>query len=148
MVKQKELYRILQRHFYEKLYPKGKLIEEYTDFLNEYPKYYRAYCDRAILYTHVGRYKEAIADNDILIEHNEWLWMVAVINKAEALFFLKEYGLALKCANRYFELDEKPEAECYRIRSEIYKKLKMYEEYDADIQMIKKMEKEKDELPF
>ena len=148
LVKQKELYRTLQRHFYDKLYPKGKLIEEYTDFLNEYPKYYRAYCDRAILYTHVGRYKEAIADNDILIEHNEWLWMVAVINKAEALFFLKEYGLALKCANRYFELDEKPEAECYRIRSEIYKKLKMYEEYDADIQMIKKMEKEEKELPF
>lgn len=151
MIKQRELYRTLQRHFYEKLYPKGKLIEEYTDFLNQYPKYYRAYHDRAILYTHVGRYKEAIADNDILIEHNEWLWMVAVINKAEALFFLKEYGLALKCANRYFELDEKPEAECYRIRSEIYKKLKMYEEYDADIQMIRKMEKEKDEknkLPF
>lgn len=149
--RQGKLYHSLHRHFYEKLYPKGKLIEEYTDFLNEYPKYYRAYCDRAILYTHVGRYKEAIADNDILIEHNEWLWMVAVINKAEALFFLKEYGLALKCANRYFELDEKPEAECYRIRSEIYKKLKMYEEYDADIQMIKKMEKKKEEnnkLPF
>ena len=149
--RQGKLYHSLHRHFYEKLYPKGKLIEEYTDFLNEYPKYYRAYHDRAILYTHVGRYKEAIADNDILIEHNEWLWMVAVINKAEALFFLKEYGLALKCANRYFELDEKPEAECYRIRSEIYKKLKMYEEYDADIQMIKKMEKKKEEknkLPF
>lgn len=146
--RQRELYYILQRHFYEKLYPKGKLIEEYTDFLNEYPKYYRAYCDRAILYTHVGRYKEAIADNDILIEHNEWLWMIAVINKAEALFFLKEYGLALKCANRYFELDDTPEAECYRIRSEIYKKLKMYDEYNADIEMIKKMEKEKKELPF
>ena len=146
--KQQKLYHSLNNRFFDKHYPKGKLIEEYTDFLNEYPKYYRAYHDRAILYTHVGRYKEAIADNDILIEHNEWLWMVAVINKAEALFFLKEYGLALKCANRYFELDEKPEAECYRIRSEIYKKLKMYEEYDADIQMIKKMEKEIDELPF
>jgi len=148
MIKQRELYRTLQRHFYEELYPKGKLIEEYTDFLNQYPKYYRAYHDRAILYTHVGRYKEAIADNDILIEHNEWLWMVAVINKAEALFFLKEYGLALKCANRYFELDEKPEAECYRIRSEIYKKLKMYEEYDADIKMIEKIKKETKDLPF
>lgn len=146
--KQQKLYHSLNNRFFDKHYPKGKLIEEYTDFLNEYPKYYRAYHDRAILYTHVGRYKEAIADNDILIEHNEWLWMVAVINKAEALFFLKEYGLALKCANRYFELDEKPEAECYRIRSEIYKKLKMYEEYDADIQMIKKMEKEEKELPF
>ena len=148
LVKQKDLYHTLQRHFYEKLYPKGKLIEEYTDFLNEYPKYYRAYCDRAILYTHVGRYKEAIADNDILIEHNEWLWMVAVINKAEALFFLKEYGLALKCANRYFELDEKPEAECYRIRSEIYKKLKMYDEYDADIKMIERIKKETKDLLF
>ena len=112
------------------------------------PKYYRAYHDRAILYTHVGRYKEAIADNDILIEHNEWLWMVAVINKAEALFFLKEYGLALKYANRYFELDEKPEAECYRIRSEIYKKLKMYDEYDADIKMIERIKKETKDLPF
>ena len=146
--KQQKLYHSLNNRFFDKHYPKGKLIEEYTDFLNEYPKYYRAYHDRAILYTHVGRYKEAIADNDILIEHNERLWMVAVINKAEALFFLKEYGLALKCANRYFELDEKPETECYRIRSEIYKKLKMYEEYDADIQMIKKMEKEEKELPF
>ena len=148
LVKQKDLYHTLQRHFYEKLYPKGKLIEEYTDFLNEYPKYYRAYCDRAILYTHVGRYKEAIEDNDILIEHNEWLWMIAVINKAEALFFLKEYGLALKCANRHFELDEQPEAECYRIRSEIYKKLKMYDECDADIRMMKKLKKEEKKNKF
>ena len=148
LAKQKELYHTLQRHFYEKLYPKGKLIEEYTDFLNQYPKYYRAYHDRAILYTHVGRYKEAISDNDILIEHNEWLWMVAVINKAEALYFLKEYGLALKCANRYFELDEKPDSESYRIRSEIYRKLKMYDEYDADISMMKKLKKEERRIHF
>ena len=146
--KQNNLYHSLNHRFHDKHYPKGKLIEEYTDFLNKYPKYYRGYFDRAILYTHVGRYKEAIADNDKLIEHNEWLWMEAVINKAEALFFLKEYGLALKCANRYFELDDKPEAECYRIRSEIYRKLKMYDECDSDIRMIRKMEKEKKELPF
>ena len=146
--KQDKLYHALNHRFHEKHYPKGKLIEEYTEFLNEYPKYYRAYFDRATLYTHVGRYKEAIADNDKLIEHNEWLWMEAVINKAEALYFLKEYGLALKCANRYFELDEKPEAECYRIRSEIYRKLKMYDECDADIRMIKKLKKEDKEQPF
>ena len=146
--KQDKLYHTLNHRFHEKHYPKGKLIEEYTEFLNEYPKYYRAYFDRATLYTHVGRYKEAIADNDKLIEHNEWLWMEAVINKAEALYFLKEYGLALKCANRYFELDEKPEAECYRIRSEIYRKLKMYDECDADIRMIKKLKKEDKEQPF
>ena len=146
--KQSNLYHSLNNRFHDKHYPKGKLIEEYTDFLNEYPKYYRAYFDRAILYTHVGRYMEAIADNDKLIDHNEWLWMESVINKAEALYFMKEYGLALKYANRYFELDEKPDAECYRIRSEIYRKLKMYEEYDADIKMMKKLKKEDKKLPF
>ena len=140
--KQDNLYHTLNHHFHDKHYPKGKLIEEYTEFLNEYPKYYRAYFDRAILYTHVGRYKEAIADNDKLIEHNEWLWMESVINKAEALYFMKEYGLALKCANHYFELDEKPDSESYRIRSEIYRKLKMYDECDADIRMMKKLKKE------
>ena len=141
--KQDNLYHTLNHHFHDKHYPKGKLIEEYTEFLNKYPKYYRAYFERAILYTHVGRYKEAIADNDVLIEHNEWLWMEAIINKAEALFFLKEYGLALKCANHYFELDEKPDSESYRIRSEIYRKLKMYEEYNSDIQKAKILKKEK-----
>ena len=140
--KQNVLYSKLSQHFRDKHYPKGKLIEEYTDFLNKYPKYYRGYFDRAILYTHVGRYNEGIADNDILIEHNEWLWMEALINKAEALLFLKEYGLALKCANRYFDLDEQPDSEAYRIRSEIYRKLKMYEECDADIRMMKKLKKE------
>lgn len=146
--KQDNLYCSLNSRFHNKHYPKGKLIEEYTDFLNKYPKYYRGYFDRAILYTHVGRYKEAIADNDKLIEHNEWLWMEAIINKAEALHFLKEYGLALKCANRYFELDEKPDSESYRIRSEIYRKLKMYDECDADIRIMKKLKKEEKKDKF
>ena len=119
------------------------MIKEYTEFITEYSKYYRAYFERAIPYTHVGRYKEAVADNDVLIEHNEWLWMKTIINKAEALFFLKEYGLALKCANHYFELDEKPDSESYRIRSEIYRKLNMYEEYNSDIQKAKILKKEK-----
>lgn len=146
--KQNDLYHSLNHRFHEKQYPKGKLIEEYTEFLNKYPKYYRGYFDRAILYTHVGRYKEAIADNDKLIEHNEWLWMEALINKAEALCFLKEYGLALKCINRYFELDEQPDSEAYHIRSEIYRKLKMYEECDADIRMMKKLKKEEKKNKF
>ena len=141
--KQDNLYQVLNHRFHSKHYPKGKLIGEYTDFLNKYPKFYRGYFERAILYTHVGRYKEAIADNDVLIEHNEWLWMESVINKAEALYFMKEYGLALKCANRYFELDEQPDADSYRVRAEIYKKLKMYEEYNSDIQKAKILKKEK-----
>ena len=69
--------------------------------------------------------------------------MESVINKAEALYFMKEYGLALKCANRYFELDEQPDADSYRVRAEIYKKLKMYEEYNSDIQKAKILKKEK-----
>ena len=69
------------------------------------------------------------------------------MNKAEALYFMKEYGLALKSANRYFEIEEEPVAEGYRIRAEIYKKLKMYEEYKADMRMKKEIEdKEKDLL--
>ena len=74
--------------------------------------------------------------------------MEAIINKAEALFFLKEYGLALKSANHYFELDEKPDSESYRIRSEIYRKLKMYDECDADIRMMKKLKKEEQKHSF
>lgn len=128
--------------FHDKNYPKGKLIEEYTEFLNECPQYYRAYYERAILYTHVGRYKEAIADNEILIKHNERLWSDALINKAESLYFMKEYGLALKSANRYFEVEEQTESEAYKIRAEIFKKLKMYDEHNADMRMYKKKEKE------
>jgi tetratricopeptide (TPR) repeat protein len=118
------------------------LIEEYTEFLNECPQYYRAYYERAILYTHVGRYKEAIADNEILIKHNERLWYDALINKAKALYFMKEYGLALKSANRYFEVEEQTESEAYKIRAEIFKKLKMYDEYNEDMRKFKKKEKE------
>ena len=59
----------------------------------------------------------------------------------QALCLLKEYGLALKCAYRYFELDENPEAECYRIRAEILKKLKMTEECEEDLKMAKELEK-------
>ena len=141
-------YCLLNKHFFDKKYPKGKLIEEYTTFLNEYPKHYRAYFDRACLYTHVGRYKESVADNDILIEHDDYLWSKAYMNKAEALYFMKEYGLALKSANRYFELEEEPVAEGYRIRAEIYKKLKMYEEYKADMRMKKEIEDKEKELLF
>lgn len=141
-------YYLLRDHFCDKKYPKGQLIEEYTAFLNECPKHYRAYFDRASLYTHVGRYKEAVADNDILIEHDDYLWSDAYINKAEALYFMKEYGLALKSANRYFEIEEKPVAEGYKIRAEIYKKLKMHEEYEADMKMKKELEKKEKETPF
>ena len=138
----------MNKHFFDKKYPKGKLIEEYTAFLNEYPKHYRAYFDRACLYTHVGRYKESVADNDILIEHDDYLWSKAYMNKAEALYFMKEYGLALKSANRYFEIEEEPVAEGYRIRAEIYKKLKMYEEYKADMRMKKEIEDNEKDFPF
>ena len=83
-----------------------------------------------------------MADNDVLISHNEKLWSEAIINKAEDLYFLKEYELALKTANRYFEIVSSPSSECYRIRASIYKKLKMYDEYNADKHNQKRREKE------
>ena len=50
--------------------------------------------------------------------------------------------MALKSANRYFEVEEQTESEAYKIRAEIFKKLKMYDEHNADMRMYKKKEKE------
>lgn len=140
--KQSKLYDQLRNHFYDKKYPKGQLIEEYTEFINNNPKFYKAYFQRAILYAHIGKFRESMADNDFLISHNEKLWTEAIINKAEDLFFLKEYELALKTANHFFEIESSPTSECYRIRASIYKKLKMYEEYSADKHNQKRLQKE------
>lgn len=136
-------YCALTRLFFDKSYPKGVLIDKYTAFINLNPKYYAAYRNRAILYTHIGRYNEAVADNQLLITHNERVWSDAIINKAEALFFLKDYDEALKVANHYFEICEEPTAECYRIRAEIFRKLKMRDEYKADMRECKRLRKEK-----
>ena len=138
----REQYCALNRLFFDKSYPKGALIEKYTAFINLNPKYYAAYRDRAILYTHIGKYREAVADNQLLITHNERVWSDAIINKAEALFFLKDYDEALKVANHYFAICEKPTAECYRIRAEIFRKLKMSYEYKADMRESKRLRKE------
>ena len=63
----REQYCALNGLFFDKSYPKGALIEKYTAFINLNPKYYAAYRDRAILYTHIGKYREAVADNQLLI---------------------------------------------------------------------------------
>lgn len=139
----REQYSALHKLLSDKSYPKGILIEKYTAFINVYPKYYAAYRDRAILYTHVGKYHKAVADNQLLITHNERVWMDAIINKAEALFFLQDYDEALKVANHYFDICEAPIAECYRIRAEIFRELKMRDEYKADIREYKRLLKKK-----
>ncbi len=138
-----EQYRLLNRLFFDNSYPKGALIEKYTAFINLNPKYYVAYRDRAVLYTHVGKYREAIADNQLLITHNERVWSDAVINKAEALFFQKDYDEALSVANHYFTICDEPTAECYRIRAEIFRKLKMRDEYKMDMRAYKRLRKAK-----
>lgn len=138
-----EQYCLLNRLFFDNSYPKGALIEKYTAFINLNPKYYVAYRDRAVLYTHVGKYREAIADNQLLITHNERVWSDAVINKAEALFFLKDYDEALSVANHYFTICDEPTAECYRIRAEIFRKLKMRDEYKMDMRAYKHLRKAK-----
>lgn len=134
-----ECYKRLKDKFYDKSYPKGKLVKEYTDFINSDRLFYAAYSERAILYTHVGMYREAIADNQVLIDHNAKLWSSAIINKAEALFFLKQYEEALEVADFYFKTESEPTSECYRIRAEIYKKLKRKAEYKADMGEYKRL---------
>lgn len=138
-----EQYCTLSKMFFDKSCPKGVLIEKYTAFINLNPKFYAAYRDRAILYTHIGKYEEAIADSQLLITHNERVWPEAIINKAEALFFLKDYNEALKVANHYFAICDNPPAECYRIRAEIFRELKMRDEYRADMEEHRRLRKEK-----
>ena len=106
------------------------MINELTDFINVNPTHYASYHLRAILYTHVGKYNEAIADNQILIDHNERIWVEAILNKAEALYFLGQYDVALQTIKHYIDAIgiENVEIDCYRIRAEIYKKLKMNSE--------------------
>lgn len=91
----------------------------------------------------IGKYREAVADNQLLITHNERVWSDAIFNKAEALFFLKDYDGALKVANHYFAICEKPTAECYRIRAEIFRMLKMSDEYKTDMREYKRLRKGK-----
>ena len=93
-------------------------------------------------------YREAIADNQVLIDHDAKLWSSAIINKAEALFFLGQYEEALKTAGFYFEKENEPDSECYRIRAEIYKKLQKKVEYKADMKEYKRLLKEEDKSKY
>jgi len=143
-----EWFKQLNKRFYDKSYPKGKLVKEFTDFINSNSLFYAAYSKRAVLYTHVGMYREAIADNQVLIDHDAKLWSSAIINKAEALFFLGQYEEALKTAGFYFEKENEPDSECYRIRAEIYKKLQKKVEYKADMKEYKRLLKEEDKSKY
>lgn len=143
-----EWFERLNNRFYDKSYPKGKLVKEFTDFINSNSQFYAAYSKRAVLYTHIGMYREAIADNQVLIDHDAKLWSSAIINKAEALFFLGQYEEALKTAGFYFEKENEPDSECYRIRAEIYKKLQKKVEYKADMKEYKRLLKEEDKSKY
>lgn len=134
-------YNKLKKAFHTKGYSKGQLIDELTEFINENPTHYASYHLRSILYTHVGKYNEAIADNQILIEHNERLWSCAIINKAEALYFLEKYNDALEVANYYFyvEREENYDADAFQIRGMIFKKLGMTKQYEEDMKRKKKL---------
>lgn len=117
-------------------YPATKLIEKYTEFIKCHPKHYSAYFFRAVLYARIGKYQEAVIDNQILTRYDKWLWPEAHINKAEAFFFLEKYEDALVSVNRYFELVMNPVMRAYRIRAEIFNKLGRYEEEKEDFMHI------------
>lgn len=141
----RESFNILRGKFSDKHYSKSKLINELTDFINVNPTHYASYHLRAILYTHVGKYNEAIADNQILIDHNERIWVEAILNKAEALYFLGQYDVALQTIKHYIDVIgiENVDIDCYRIRAEVYKMLKMNSEYKNDLKIINTLKKRK-----
>lgn len=139
----RESFKKLRGKFSDKHYSKSKLINELTDFINVNPTHYASYHLRAILYTHVGKYNEAIADNQILIDHNARIWVEAILNKAEALYFIGQYDVALQTVKQYIDAIgiENVDIDCYRIRAEIYKKLKMNREYKKDLKAINTLKK-------
>lgn len=114
---------------------KPRLIQLLTEHLNRFPTSYIAYLHRAALYAEVGRYEEAIADNQILIEYDELRWGIALNNQAEAYCLSGQHEKALETLNRYFDTRNETDIvpQTYITRAEIYQKMGMMQEADEDL---------------
>lgn len=119
---------------------KSEMIQLLTEHLNRFPTSYIAYLHRAALYAEVGRYEEAIADNQILIDYDEQRWGIALNNQAEAYCLSGQYEKALATINRYFEVFRKeivPQVYC--TRADIYKQMGMQQEAEEDMKQYRKL---------
>lgn len=132
----------LQDLIREESVSKSRMIQLLTDHLNRFPTSYIAYLHRAALYAEVGRYEEAIADNQKLIDHDEKRWGIALNNQAEAYCLSGQYEKALATINRYFEVCRKEiVSQVYCTRADIYKQMGMQQEAEEDMKQYRKLNK-------
>ena len=131
----------LQDLIREESVSKSRMIQLLTDHLNRFPTSYIAYLHRAALYAEVGRYEEAIADNQKLIDHDEKRWGIALNNQAEAYCLSGEYEKALETINHYFQTRNEADLvpQTYITRAEIYRKMGMMQEADEDLKLYNKL---------
>lgn len=130
---EKQSLSTLNRAIRESALPKVELIQQITMHINQYPTSYAAYFKRALLYTDTGRYEEAIADYQVLIDYDENLWCIALNNQAEAYCLLGQHEKALETINHYFEIEKRPLSDVYYTRAEIYEKLGLTKEAKEDM---------------
>ena len=138
-IDENESLNALRRYINEGNIPKMEIIQRISEHINQYPKSYIAYYQRAILYGECGRYKEAIADNQVLIDYDEVLWSDALNNQAEEYCLLGKHEKALEVINHYFEVEEDPLPEAYCTRGEIYEKMGRLTEAEEDMKRYKNM---------
>lgn len=130
---EKQSLSTLNRAIRESALPKAELIRQITMHINQYPTSYVAYFKRALLYTDIGRYEEAIADYQVLIDYDEELWCIALNNQAEAYCLLGQHEKALATINHYFDIENKPLSDVYYTRAEIYEKLGLTKEAEENM---------------
>ena len=132
----------LKKYINEENSSKMEAIQRITEHINLFPKSYIAYYLRAILYGECGRYKEAVADNQVLIDYDEVLWSNALNNQAEEYCLLGEYEKALEVINHYFDIEKDPMPEAYCTKGEIYEQMGMMKEAEEYMALYEKYKRE------
>lgn len=102
-----------------------KLYDAVQAVLDMDPYNYRAHFNMGIICIKRKQYARAIEENTIVIEHDNYLWNHAYINRAEAYLFMEEYDRGLADIESYFNSvrrDKDSDSEAKRIRKLLEKK--------------------------
>lgn len=100
-------------------YAPQELRNAIDDMLKLDPFNYLAHFYRGIICCNPKECKTSIQENTILLEHDEYIWNIAYINRAEAYLYAKEYENGLNDINNYFnsiQRDKNNDAEAQRIK--------------------------------
>ena len=120
-------------YFYEELNKHEECIEFYKKFLDENPYSFNGWYNLGIVYNELKQYKKAVSafDYATLIKDD---FTSAYFNKGNAHFNLCEYGEALECYYKTFELeDNQPITFCYV--GECYEKMENYVEAEKSFEL-------------